>query len=56
VAEAFERHGRQPYAYDVSSGLEESPGVKSGDLMRGFFAELQRPAHHEHSTVQEVIE
>ena len=32
----------QPYAVDVSSGLESEPGIKNADLMRAFFAEVVR--------------
>ncbi len=31
--------GPMPYAFDLSSGVEESPGVKSEARLRGFFAE-----------------
>ncbi len=32
--------GPYPYAYDISSGLEESPGIKSHGKMRLFFERL----------------
>lgn len=38
IVAALEQAGGQPYAFDASSGLEESPGVKSHDRMRRFFA------------------
>jgi phosphoribosylanthranilate isomerase len=28
----------RPYAIDVSSGVESSPGVKDGSKLRAFFA------------------
>lgn len=31
------RPGPMPYAFDLSSGVEESPGVKSREKMRDFF-------------------
>jgi phosphoribosylanthranilate isomerase len=34
--------GDQPYAYDLSSGVEAAPGVKSEEKMRRFFAEYER--------------
>ncbi|HMX63004.1 MAG TPA: phosphoribosylanthranilate isomerase [Candidatus Sumerlaeota bacterium] len=37
---------RHPYALDLSSGVEESPGVKSHDKLRAFFAHFAAaPAH-----------
>jgi phosphoribosylanthranilate isomerase len=38
VREAAERV--RPYAIDVSSGVESSPGVKDPDKLRAFFAAL----------------
>ena len=34
--------GGLPYAFDLSSGIEESPGVKSERKMRRFFEEFHR--------------
>lgn len=34
--------GPYPHAFDLSSGLEESPGVKSHKLMREFFGNLKK--------------
>ena len=31
----------RPYAVDVSSGVESSPGVKNPDRLRAFFAALE---------------
>lgn len=41
VGEAL-RGGPLPYAIDLSSGVEESPGIKSEEKMRRFFAEYRR--------------
>jgi phosphoribosylanthranilate isomerase len=40
ISDVVERlgHGSLPYAFDISSGLEESPGIKSAEKMRAFFA------------------
>ena len=38
MREAAERV--RPYAIDVSSGVESSPGVKDPDKLRAFFAAL----------------
>jgi len=35
------RGGPVPYGFDLSSGVEESPGVKSHALLRAFFAALR---------------
>ena len=40
VAEAIRR--AQPYGVDVSSGIEERPGVKNATLMRDFVTEVRR--------------
>ena len=32
----------QPYAVDVSSGVEDSPGMKSGRKIREFIDEVNR--------------
>lgn len=40
VQEAIDRV--HPWAIDVSSGVEERPGVKSADKLRAFFAALRR--------------
>ncbi|MCB2155276.1 phosphoribosylanthranilate isomerase [bacterium] len=42
IVSEFRTRGALPYAFDVSSGLEESPGVKSPEKMRKFFAEVER--------------
>ena len=42
VVAAFREQGGLPYAFDASSGLEESPGVKSPEKMRKFFAQAKR--------------
>jgi len=34
----------QPYAVDVSSGVEESPGVKDGQKVRSFLDVVSRSA------------
>ncbi len=41
IAETLKNARALPYAFDVSSGLEESPGVKSAEKMRAFFAALE---------------
>jgi phosphoribosylanthranilate isomerase len=33
----------RPYAVDVSSGVESSPGVKDADKLRAFFSALNQP-------------
>ena len=33
----------RPYAVDVSSGVESSPGVKDPDKLRAFFAAVREP-------------
>lgn len=43
IAARLGEAGSQPYAWDVSSGLEERPGVKSADRMRAFFDALKAP-------------
>lgn len=41
IAATLSGGGEPPYAFDVSSGLEESPGVKSPRKMAEFFANLR---------------
>ncbi|MBI5153798.1 phosphoribosylanthranilate isomerase [Candidatus Poribacteria bacterium] len=42
VAAGFRQSGSSmPYAFDVSSGLEDSPGIKSAARIREFFAALR---------------
>jgi phosphoribosylanthranilate isomerase len=33
----------RPYAVDVSSGVESSPGVKDPDKLRAFFEAVREP-------------
>lgn len=40
VAGRFTETGRQPYGYDVSSGLEAEPRIKDHAKMRAFFSAL----------------
>ena len=40
VAEAIEVV--RPYAVDVASGIEASPGLKDGERMRQFLQEVRR--------------
>jgi len=41
IVETLREAGGLPYAFDVSSGLEEAPGIKSHDKMRRFFAAVR---------------
>ena len=41
TARGFAGRGAQPYCYDVSSGLEASPGVKDPRKLRAFFEALR---------------
>lgn len=36
-----------PWAVDVSTGIEDEPGVKDGEMMRQFVAEVRRADCHE---------
>jgi phosphoribosylanthranilate isomerase len=40
-----------PWAVDVSSGIEASPGIKDGDKMRRFVEEVRRADCHTDATV-----
>jgi phosphoribosylanthranilate isomerase len=44
IFDVVSRLGRehQPYAYDLSSGVEATPGVKDHGKLRRFFAEFER--------------
>jgi len=44
VAEAV--HTFKPFAIDVSSGVEETPGIKSTQLMRDFIIQAKRGMSH----------